>query len=219
MKLTSTLALAGLLAASGAQAASGLLPDYMGFNVGQAKVDIPGDALAMTPNVGTTIVTNSLTKSSSSTSYKLYGGYQISDWLAVELGYADLGSFSATRTVTTLPAAPTGTFFTTVVGKSSGVYFDGVGSFKINDSFSLLGRLGYGYFSTSVSNISNATAVTGPLFGKTIAKGLEYGLGAQFNFSKSVALRAEWEQRTSAYIIGDKSVGIDNISLGLVYKF
>jgi opacity protein-like surface antigen len=45
------------------------------------------------------------------------------------------------------------------------------------------------------------------------------GLGAQYNLSKSVGLRAEWERY---FEVGDNTTGemdIDLISVGVVYKF
>lgn len=211
MKLVSTLALAGIFAAAGVQAMD-FSDMYVGVNVGRSTVAIPDNTATFT----VTPATQSLSKSSSDTSYKVYGGAQVLDFLAVEAGYANLGSFSATRT-TTGPAMTN-----TASGKTQGIYADGVGSYAINSTFSLLARLGYGYYWTSVENSVTGTTFPGgatSVNGKSVAQGFQYGLGAQFNMSKQIALRAEWDRKPSSYVISDQKVSIDSVSLGLLYKF
>lgn len=210
MKLVSTLAMAGLFAAAGAQAMD-FSDMYIGGNIGRSTVAIPDNAMGLTG-----VTAQSLSKNSNDTSFKIFGGAQVLDFLAVEGGYANLGSFSTTRTAKDAGNGATVTF--TGAGKTQGVYADGVGSYAINSSFSLLARLGYGYYWTSWDNSATGFAYT-PTSGKSVAQGFQYGLGAQFNMSKQIALRAEWDRKPSSYVIAGEKVSIDNVSLGMLYKF
>lgn len=162
---------------------------------------------------------HSLSKDPSDRAYKIFGGAQVMDFLAVEAGYADFGSFGATRTVTA-PAGIAGTVTST--GKTSGIYADAIASYPINSTFSVFGKLGYGYYWTSVNNsqtgLSNFAAGT-PASQKVVGKGVQFGLGVQFNVSKHVAVRAGWQRMPSVYSAGTEKLNIDNTSVGLLYKF
>lgn len=210
MKLASLLALTGLMAASGAQAFD-WSDMYVGGNIGRATVAIPDNAMWFP---GATA--HSLSKDNTDTSYKIFAGSQILEFLAVEAGYASFGTTSATRSVTA-PFVGTGTGS----GKTQGLFADAVASYPINNNFSVLGRLGYGYYWTNTTNSVTGAATLGttPAQTKSFGKGIQYGLGLQFNISKQVGLRIEWDRKPDAYVIGNEKVGIDNISAGILYRF
>ena len=84
MKKTAiALAIAGLAAATVAQAAPQANTFYVGAKAGWASFH-DGYTQYENPSVGSGTLTNSFT-------YGVFGGYQIIDNLAVELGYDDFG--------------------------------------------------------------------------------------------------------------------------------
>lgn len=214
MKLASTLAVAGMLAASGAWAFD-WSDMYVGVDVGRSKVAM-SDSVIGPPAAATA---HNLSKSDSDGAYKIFAGSQVMDYLAVEGGYADFGRFSATRTIT----APVGIAGTgTSGGKTSGVYADAIISYPVGAGVSVLGKLGYGYYWTRVSNtVTGAPTFPAgtPASDSVIGKGFQFGLGAQVDIGKHVAIRGGWQRMPNVYAIGAEKLSIDVTSLGLIYKF
>ena len=138
------------------------------------------------------------------TAYKIYGGLEVNEYISMEVGYADLGETSVT-------GATTGT------AEVNGMTLAMVGTFAVSPSITLIGRGGM--------NILNLE-VNGPIAGTpTNNEGdtdvaWSLGLGAQYNFTKSVGLRVEYER---FFDVGDEDTtgetDVDLISAGIVYKF
>ena len=137
------------------------------------------------------------------TAYKLYGGLEMNEFISMEVGYVNLGE-----------ARVTGVPFGTV--SYHGMTMQILGTYAINPSFTLLVRGGM--------NILNAE-VNGTIAAPTNNSGdtdvaWSAGLGGQYNLTKSVGLRMEWER---FFKVGDSTTtgeaDVDMISAGLVYKF
>lgn len=138
------------------------------------------------------------------TAYKIYGGLEVNEYISMEVGYADLGETSVT-------GATTGT------AEANGMTLAMVGTFAVSPSITLIGRGGM--------NILNLE-VNGPIAGTpTNNEGdtdvaWSLGLGAQYNFTKSVGLRVEYER---FFDVGDEDTtgetDVDLISAGVVFKF
>ncbi|HUX91987.1 MAG TPA: porin family protein [Gallionellaceae bacterium] len=137
-------------------------------------------------------------------------GYHFSPIWAVEGGYTSIGesSYSSNGTGN----------YTYSQSMWNAV---GVGTYAVNDSFEVFGKLGLG-------SVSAKAAVTGTttLYGATNTSmtantnSVIYGIGAQYNFSKRVGIRAQYESLGKS--TADSSVtGIDltRTSVGLVYNF
>lgn len=130
---------------------------------------------------------NSINESTSS--FGISGGYTINPNFAVEVGYTDLGSMaSGIVTITALE-------------------FSAVGSYPINEQFSVFGKLGMANTAEKALGLTgNRTAAT-------------YGLGGQFNVSPTVGVRLGWEHYGfgdgTTFFQGDSSL----VSLGGVFKF
>lgn len=128
---------------------------------------------------------NGLSIGNSGVGGKLFGGYQLHPYFAVELGLVDLGHISdASGSI-----------------KSHGEYIDGVGLLPLNASWSLLGSIGAANVDIDTSN------------GDDRGAGLKLGLGAEFAINRSVALRGEYENyHVSAFNshpnIGQYSFGV-----------
>ncbi len=129
----------------------------------------------------------------SDTSYKVFGGYEFTPNVAVELGYADLGKFEGSAGDV----------------KSRATYLDAVGTLPFNDQWAAIGRVGVVDSHTRVINLGARDS--------DHDTGLKVGAGLQYSFSPTTAVRGEWER----YRVGavTERANIDVYSLGLVVKF
>ncbi|MGV8991059.1 MAG: outer membrane beta-barrel protein [Thiobacillus sp.] len=136
------------------------------------------------------------------TAYKLYGGLEVNEFMSMEFGYVDLGK---------------STYSGAVSGKrdTRGMSVQLVGTYALSPKFTLLGKGGFGILHTEV----DGTVVTSTSEADT---DLEWslGLGAQYNFTKNVGMRVEWERY---FNVGDATTtgeaDVDLITAGVVYKF
>lgn len=132
------------------------------------------------------------------TAWKLFGGMEVTKNIAVELGYVNLGESSATA----------------IKSKTAGASMHVVGMLPIGASFAVFGKGGFAILHTEIDSTNNALDVNDT----DLEWGL--GLGASYNITKSVAVRAEWERY---FNVGDATTtgesDIDLMSLGLVIKF
>ena len=128
----------------------------------------------------------------SSTGGKLYGGYEFTPNFSLEAGYADLGKFQSAAGE----------------AKGTGVFVDVVGTVPLANNFSLLGRVGA--FNGKLENT----------FAGSTDKGtnLKVGAGVQYDFSKNLGLRGEWERYRFDATGGGKA-NADLYSVGLNYRF
>jgi len=137
------------------------------------------------------------------TAWKIYGGLEVNEYIQMEVGYADLGEAEVSGT-------------TSGTAEVNGMTIQVVGTYAFNPSFSLIGRGGMNILNLEVNE---TTAGLSSNEGDTdVAWSL--GLGAQYNLSKSVGLRAEWERY---FDVGDADstgeMDVDLISAGVVFKF
>ena len=192
VSLIGALALA-LPAAANAQGFSFTGPDsgwYVGGGIGQSQIDI--DTSDAAP--GTTV-------DDKDTSFRVFGGYQMNKHFGVELGYSQLGEVSGNE-----PG------FGAFQFEAKAWDLVAVGTLPLGNSFSLIGKLGFykgdldftgGGESLSESNTD-----------------LTYAIGAQYDFSKNLGLRAEWQQYKSMGkqdTTGESDVDVFGISV--VYRF
>jgi OOP family OmpA-OmpF porin len=119
------------------------------------------------------------------TAWKFSAGYQINRTFAVELGYTSLADFSVLGTDV----------------EASAWEVIGVGKLPVANQFSVYGLLGIAFTEAEVEG-----------FGKDDSTELTFGVGAQYDFSPKLGLRAQW-QRYGA------DEDIDVMSVGIVYKF
>lgn len=209
------IALAGLvvMASFAGQAAAQQQPRgwYAGISAGQSKADVDGSGLTV---LGAT--QSSLSTEDTDTGFKVYGGYRFNRYLGVEVGYADLGSFSATRNVTA-PAAGSLKAETSV----SGIFGQAVGLLPLSQRFSLLGTAGL-YANEVKTDVTSSGGVV--LIGSRSAShsdvNLKLGVGAGYDFTDKFGVRLEWER---FFDLGDDSVGgksdVDLVTIGLVIRF
>lgn len=190
------LAMASALALS-APASAGFfdftLTPFIGANAGQSTSDISCPA-------GTSC-------DDSDTGWKIFGGLEVNEYISMEVGYTDLGKVGYT-------GAKTGS------RETNGVTMQVVGSYALNPSFSLLARGGMNFLNTEVNGTIAGTPNNNA--GDTDVV-WSAGLGGQYNLTKSVGVRVEWErffEAGSPNSNGGTGEGdIDLVSAGLVLKF
>ena len=133
--------------------------------------------------------------------WKLFGGYNFNNNLGLELGYHDLGSFSA--------SAPgfSGN------GDVTGWEVSGVGRMPLGQSgFSLFGKVGGFRWDRSIGR-------TGPAFGgagSNTGTDWTWGLGAQYAFNRNLSARLEWQQFRD---VGTGGSDVNAVTANAVYKF
>lgn len=134
------------------------------------------------------------------TAWRVFGGYQIHRNFAIEAGYTDLGSFD--RSAPGLQASLDATAFDLV----------GVGMWPLGNNFSVYGKLGL-----------YRSDVDAEALGKDKNNDWTYGVGAQYNFTRNVAARLEWQRYQSVeFKRFDGSNGdgdIDVVNLGVLFAF
>jgi OOP family OmpA-OmpF porin len=135
------------------------------------------------------------------TMYRIAGGYQFVPMWGAEVSYAAYGKESAG----TLGAV-------SVDWQLSGLQVSGTGTFPLGDAFSLIGKLGIARTEIKLTGGGASVSAT--------STKVAYGIGAQYDFTKSVAVRAQYEGLGT---VGDaNTTGTSKVTLlsaGVVYKF
>ena len=190
---------------------------YGGISAGVTSTSLNTSSLdAAVVAAGATAYSTS--KDERDTGYKIQAGYQFAPNWGVEFGYVDLGKINAANNV----SAP---FVGSVRGdgKADGWNAVVVGTLPLSNGFSLLGKLGTIY-STASTNLSTGGALVFVPGTQTNFKKSEwnwaYGLGVQYDISKTMAIRGEWDRydgiRTSN---ASNKYNFNLYSVGLTFKF
>jgi OOP family OmpA-OmpF porin len=120
----------------------------------------------------------------------------------VEVAYVDLGE-----------ATYSGDFFgSPVTGGSieiNGFNVSAVGSFPVSEQFSLFGKIGLFIWEAEANDITGGV----PFSAKDDGTDISFGVGASFNFTRNVGIRAEWERFEAA------EADADLISIGVFWRF
>lgn len=155
---------------------------YVGAGGGFTTVDLCDDLRAL----------GAISCDDEDVGFKIFGGFKFNQYIAAEVGYADLGEITA--------SAP---------GVSATAEVDGfqvavVGSYPI-EQFSLLGKVGLYVWDGEISTT----------FGNFHDDGTDFmfGLGGAFHFTPQLSVRGEWERFD---IDGDD---VDFFSANFIYNF
>ena len=209
-KALGTLCLAGIAAVNSPLAAATDEGWYGGISVGQSKAKINDDKITSQLQ-GSGFATTSISDDDTDIGYKLFGGRKFSKHFAVEGGYFNLGKFGFTANT-----APPGSLVGTA--KFQGVNLDAVGILPITEKFSALGRVGLTYTEAKDTfQGTGAVTVTDPNPKKSEGN-YKIGLGVQYDLTRALGLRGEWERYRVNDAVGNKG-DIDMLTVGLIYTF
>ena len=225
MKLQAILKTAAIAAAAGvslASATNAVAGDwYAGVGVSASKIAYNAQDYQ---KLG---VAN--TQDDRSSRFGLIGGYQFTPNWALEGGYADIGKFRYKYSSSTVGDARDAT-------DASALNLAAVGLLPVFNAFSLVGKLGvarvqyndsYTYDNSTAAGIAQyaplGTAMTVRNANRT-RTGFYYGLGLQYDFSKSVGLRGLYEDYGSQGSESPTGLGtgrgkLSQYSAYLVFKF
>lgn len=139
---------------------------------------------------------------STDTVYRVFGGYQVNKNLALELGYQELGDVSLNSLGLTA----------TVGAKTYDL--SALAMLPVTDRISVYGRLGIYYADVDL------TGNTPILNASTSGTDLVYGVGAQYNFSNGLGIRAEWQKYNNVPLpTAGVGSGYEVMSLGAIWRF
>ncbi len=136
----------------------------------------------------------------SATGWKIFGGYALSDILAVEGGYTSFGEMNG-------PVKPGGASFL----ESTGFEVAAVGNIPINSQFSLFGKIGLLAWSSKLTDTAAQRSDSGT------GTDVFIGVGGQYEVSGTLAVRGSWER----YSIGDGdgSSNVNFLTVSAVFDF
>lgn len=213
MTLIRTVGALGLAGIAAAHAPAALALEngwYGGIGIGQSREENHhGRIAAQLQGMGLT--TNSIVDDNRDSGFKLFAGKKFSDHFALEGGYFDLGKFGFVANTT-----PAGTLAGTI--QLRGLNFDAVGMLPFTEKLSAFARAGLTYVQARDTFAgTGAVTVTDPN-PRDSGANYKYGFGVQYDLTRSLGLRGEWERYRVKDAVGNKG-DIDMALIGLVYRF
>lgn len=195
MKKTLAVALLSVFAAPAFAGSVDMTGFYAGVTLGTGSTNFTA------PAGSTVIVENSKSKPV----YGLVGGYRYSQNLAVEAAYTGVGYFYTT----TAAGAK-------YLSKQIAFSVAAIGTYPINDAFSIYGKLGVASSSSENNAVAEQnTRRTGPVF----------GVGAEYKFTPNIAARLGVDRYTVAATVPTVLPAVKQnsnstvVNAGLIYSF
>jgi len=159
---------------------------YFGASLGQASADL-GD---LGPDT---------TVDDSDTEWKVYGGWRLFKFVAVEAGFSDMGEVSAASTIDS----------SSVSMSANGITVAALGVLPVGN-FDVFAKMGYLYWDADLD-------INDPLLGQTTlgddGNDTVLGAGVVWNYPGPGAARLEYEQSE----VGN--LDVDSIAAGLTFMF
>ena len=152
--------------------------------------------------------------------YKIFAGYNVLPYLAVEGGYAYLGKPTYNYSGTGIYAGLSGE----ASDEESSWFLAAKGTYNLNEQFGLFAKLGVAYNRLRLTASTNNAALNA-LAGLPASKTKNtteplLGIGAEFNLNKQVSIRGEWESLGRFGNENDTGRTTASMwSIGAVYKF
>jgi OmpA-OmpF porin, OOP family len=187
---------------------------YVGGSVGRSDISVDRTKLS-DPFLDLGFDSASTTSSDNDTAYRAYVGYLFLPYVGVEAGYVDLGKFRFRTDV-----MPTGSL--TGEPRIKGGDLSIVGRLPIGESFAVYGRAGVfaARTNTTYSSDGSVILVDGGERQRKRTTNAAYALGASYDFTRNIGIRAEWARYTD---LGNDLTGgrtdANFVSVGLTYTF
>ncbi len=180
---------------------------YVGGSLGYSSIDtLSGgeiDALLATGGI-----TSTSSVDDSDLGWKFFAGFNFNQYFGIEMAYVDLGEAEASSVITA-PTAGTAA----IAAEADGFSFAAVGRYPLSNNIDVFGKVGV--FAWDVEGTGNVTsgATTVALNGDTDGTDVMFGVGGEYEITKNIGVRAEWER----YKLDSDDV--DLFSIGLEYDF
>jgi OOP family OmpA-OmpF porin len=183
---------------------------YGGVSAGQATTNMEEQRITQT-QLGPSFAVTAIHKDERDTSYKAFGGYQFSRYMALEGGYFHLGNpkFRA-------DTSPTGTLHGQM--RVQGMNLDVLGFLPVTESLSGVARLGAQYAKTSDQFEGTGAAIPSDPSPSKRQMNIKAGVGLQYEFMPALVLRAELERYRVSDAMGNHD-GVNVASLSLLVPF
>lgn len=180
---------------------------YMGFGIGQAKVNDWAQYSAGFVNSSFGLP-SPVSDDNRSLGFKVFGGYQFNKYFGVEGGFVDFNDVKASSTVT----GPDRSVYTTA--ENDAWTLAAVGTLPVTKHVSVFAKLGASSWSSNLRTVStNATGLTASAVDGSNGYDVFYGLGAGYALLESIELRAEVERYKF------DNLDIDLMTAGVAFKF
>jgi OOP family OmpA-OmpF porin len=213
-----------LLVAAGVLAfpAAAQSPWYLGASVGQSSIDASSGDIESGFLVDDAFTARGTTLDDRDTGWKLFAGYRLSRFFALEAGWADLGEASFNTTIAAAPAGttPTPPFPIRATATARGAFLSALAQWPVTSSLTVFAKAG-AYRSeaefTEVITTTGATRVS-----RTERRTApNYGVGLQWAFSPGLGARLELERfkKVGRGIGGREGRDVDFASVGVVFQF
>jgi len=192
LALVAMLPVAALLAADDARAETDW---YVGAAIGTADVDYKAaDLTSDLAGLGWTI--DDVTVDNDGTAWKIYGGWSITNYFALELGWVDLGNIE-TRYSTTIPPNEIDNILSDTYDvhplTGDGVTAAVVLRWPFADNFAVHAKAGVFAWNSDV-DIRVVEGGTGQFLGDQDGTDAMYGIGLEWTIDDRWSLTAEWER-------------------------
>ena len=183
---------------------------YLGAGIGKSIASINQQQIAADlENAG--FIVNNVSRDRRDQSFKLYGGYQLLPYLAVEGGYFDLGDFNFQADTQPL------SMYNGEVG-IKGINLAVVGTLPLTDQLSALAKLGLTYNDSDTRFSSNGLVGVNGFSSSSHYTNYQFGVGLQYQFTAALALRLEAERYRIDDLVGSNG-DIDVVTLGMTYRY
>ena len=206
LKTVGALGLVGFAAVSGQAAVAAESGGYIGLGIGPSQAYIADDRIRAQLG-GSPAIT--IEDDEQDFGWKLFGGYKFNKYFAIEGGYFNLGEFGFTANTAT------GLLIGNI--RLQGLNLDAVGILPLTQKFSALGRVGVIYTEAKDRFEGPRATMSDPNPEKREAN-YKFGLGVQYDFTRALGLRGEWERYRVDDAVGNKG-DIDVAMVSLVYTF
>ena len=183
---------------------------YLGAGYGKSRANIDQQRIALDlQNAGFQV--NDVSRDRRDDSYKLYAGYQLLPYLALEGGFFELGTFNFNAD--TVPMSLYG-------GETSikGINLAVLGTLPLTEQLSALAKLGLTYNDSDTRFSSNGLVGVNDFNSSTHHSSYQFGVGLAYQLTRAFALRLEAERYRIDDLVGNKG-DIDVVTLGLTYRY
>ena len=183
---------------------------YVGVSAGTTNLDYSAaDLTSDLSSLGWTI--NNPKVDDSNTTWKVYAGFQVNDWFAVEAGYVDLGEvitqFGATIPPTQIDALLSDTFSVHPYQGDGWMVAGAVRYAFVPDEFSVVGRAGL-FAWESKTTVRVISGGTGSVAGDDSGTDAMFGVGVEWQINEQWALTADWERYKLNEWLDVPSIGV-----------